>query len=58
MTLAVVLYGCEIYLTIKEERWLKVLEIRIMNRISGSKKDATGEWRRLHNENLQSSEIK
>jgi hypothetical protein len=34
-----------------EERWLRILETRVLRRILESKNDdVTGEWRRLHNE--------
>jgi len=52
--LPVVLYGCETWsLTLREERRLRVFENRVLRRIFGSKKDElTGEWRKLHNEEL------
>jgi hypothetical protein len=52
--LLVVLYGCETWsLTLREEQRLRVFENRVLRRIFGPKKDeATGEWRRLHNEEL------
>jgi hypothetical protein len=52
--LPVVLYGCETwYLTLREEHRLRVFENRVLRRISGPKRDeVTGEWRRLHNEEL------
>jgi hypothetical protein len=52
--LAVVLYGCETWsLTLREEQRLKVFENRVLRRIFRPKRDeATGEWRRLHNEEL------
>ena len=52
--LLVVLYGCETWsLTLREERGLRVLENRVLRRIFGSKRyEATGEWRKLHNEEL------
>jgi len=52
--LLIVLYGCETWsLTLKEERSLGVFENRVLRRIFGPKKDeVTGEWRRLHNEEL------
>jgi hypothetical protein len=52
--LLVVLYGCETWsLTFKEERWLRVFEISVFRRIFGPKRDeVTGEWRKLHNEEL------
>jgi len=50
----VVLYGCETWsLTLREERRLKLFENRVSRRIFGPKRDeVTGEWRRLHNEEL------
>jgi hypothetical protein len=50
----VVLYGCETWsVTLREEHMLKVFENRMMRRIFGPKRDeVTGEWRRLHNEEL------
>ena len=37
----------------REERWLRVFENRVLRRIFGSKrKEVKGEWRRLHNEEL------
>jgi len=52
--LPVVLYGCETWsLTLKEERRLRVLENRVLRRIFGPKRDeVAGEWRKLHNEEL------
>jgi hypothetical protein len=52
--LLVVLYGCETWsLTLKEEHRLRVCENRVMRRIFGLKRDeVTGEWRKLHNEEL------
>ena len=53
--LPVVLYGCETWsLTLREESRVRVLEKRTLRRIFGPNKDANGEWRRLHNEELQS----
>ena len=54
LILPVVLYGCETWsLTFKEERWLRVFENRVLRRIFGPKKDeVTGEWRKIHNEEL------
>jgi hypothetical protein len=50
----VVLYGCETWsLTLREEQRLRVFENRVLRRIFGPKREeATGEWRRLHNEEL------
>jgi hypothetical protein len=52
--LPVVLYGCETWsLTLREEQRLRVFENRALRRIFRPKRDeATGEWRRLHNEEL------
>jgi hypothetical protein len=52
--LPVVLYGCETWsLTLREEQRLRVFENRVLRRVFGPKRDkATGEWRRLHNEEL------
>jgi len=53
--LPVVLYGCEIWsLTFREERRLRVFENRVLRRVFGPKRDkVTGEWRKLHNEELR-----
>ena len=52
--LPVVLYGCEtLSLILREERRLRVFENTVLRRIFGPKRDeVTGEWRKLHNENL------
>ena len=52
--LPVVLYGCETWsLTLREEHRLRVSENRVLRRIFGPKRDGiTGEWRKLHNEEL------
>jgi hypothetical protein len=52
--LPVCLYGCETWsLTLREEHRLRVFENRVLRRISGPKRDeATGEWRKLHNKEL------
>ena len=52
--LPVVLYGCETWLlTLREERKLRVFENMALRRIFGPRRDkVTGEWRRLHNEEL------
>jgi len=49
-----VLYGCETWsLTLREERRLRVFEIRLLRRVFGPKRDEViGEWRKLHNEEL------
>jgi len=50
----VVFYGCETWLlTLREERKLKVSDNMVLRRIFGPRRDkVTGEWRRLHNEEL------
>ena len=50
----VVLYGCETWLlTLREERSLSIFENRVLKRIFGPKRDEVrGEWRKLHNEEL------
>jgi reverse gyrase len=50
----VVLYGCETWsLTLREEHRLRVFENRVLRRIFGPKRnDVTGDWRKLHNEEL------
>ena len=52
--LPVVLYGCETWsLTLREELRQRVFENRTLRRIFGPKTDeVTGEWRKLHNEEL------
>ena len=52
--LPVVLYGCETWpLTLREERKLRLFENRVLRRKFGPMRDeVTGEWRRLHNEEL------
>jgi hypothetical protein len=50
----IVLYGCETWsLTLREKRKLRVFENKVLSRIFGPRRDeVTGEWRRLHNEEL------
>ena len=52
--LPVVLYGCETWsLTLREKSKLRVFENMVLRRIFGPRSDeVTGEWRRLHNEEL------
>jgi len=52
--LPVVLYGCETWsLTLREKHGLRVLGNRMLRRIFGPKRDEViGEWRKLHNEEL------
>jgi hypothetical protein len=60
--LPVVLYGCETWsLTLREEHRVSVFKKRVLMRIFGPKREeVTGDWRKLHNEelhNLYSSQI-
>jgi len=50
----VVLYGCEAWSqTLREEKNLRVFENMVLRRIFGPRRDeVTGEWRRLHNKEL------
>jgi len=52
--LPIVLYGCETWsLTLREERKPRVFQNMVLRRIFGPRRDeVTGEWRRLHNEEL------
>jgi hypothetical protein len=52
--LPVVSYGCETWsFTLREECRLRVFGNKVLRRIFGPKRDeVTGEWRRLHNEEL------
>jgi hypothetical protein len=44
---------CTWSLTLREERRLRVFENRVLRRVFGPKRDkVTGEWRKLHNEEL------
>ena len=54
INLSVVLYGCETWsLTLREERRLRVFENRVLRGIFGPTRDVvTGEWRKLHNGEL------
>jgi hypothetical protein len=54
ITPPVVLRGCENWsLTLSEEHRLRVFENMVLRRIFGPKRDeVTGEWRKLHNEEL------
>jgi hypothetical protein len=53
--LLLVLYGCETWsLTVREEYRLRVFKNRVLRRIFGPKREeVTGEWRKLHNEELR-----
>ena len=48
------LYGCETWsVTLREEDGLRVFENRVLREMFGRNRDVvTGEWRRLHNEEL------
>ena len=48
------MYGCETWsLKLREERKLRVFENKVLRRIFGPRRDeVTGEWRRLHYEEL------
>ena len=50
----VVLYGCETWSpTLREKRRLRVFENTVLRRVFEPKRDeVTGEWRKLHNEEL------
>jgi len=52
--LPIFLYGCETWsLTLREEHRLMVFENTVLRRVFGPKRDeVTGEWRKLHNEEL------
>jgi hypothetical protein len=52
--LLTVLYGCETWsLTLSEELGLRLSENRVLRSLCGPKRDeVTGEWRKLHNEEL------
>ena len=52
--LSVVLYGCETWsLKLRVKRKLRVFEHVVLRRIFGPRRDeVTGDWRRLHNEEL------
>jgi hypothetical protein len=54
IVLTVQLHGCKtLYLTLREERRLRVCENRLLRGIFGIERDeVTGGWRKLHNEEL------
>jgi hypothetical protein len=58
--LPVVFYGSETWsLTLREEHRLRVSENRVLRGIFGPTRDeVTGEWRKLHNGELQADKIK
>ena len=48
-----ILYGCETWsLTLREERRLRVFENRVLKVFGPKRDEVTGEWRKLHNEEL------
>ena len=55
----VVLCECESWaLTLREERRLSLFENRVLRRIFWRRRnEVTGEWRKLHNEELKNSEL-
>ena len=48
------MYGCETWsLTLWEKRRLRVFENKVLRRIFGPRRDeVTGDWTRLHNEEI------
>jgi hypothetical protein len=54
LVLPVVLYGCETWsLILREKHRLGVFKNMVLRRIVGPRRDeVTGNWRKLHNENL------
>jgi len=54
ISLPIVLYGCETWsLILLDERKLRVFENTVLRRIFGPRSDeVTGEWRKLHNEEI------
>ena len=52
--MSLVVYGCETWsLTVREERRLRVFENRMLRGMFEPKRDeVTGEWRKMHNEEL------
>ena len=57
MILRAVMYGCETwFLKLREERRLRVFESRMLRKTLGPKgAEVTGEWRRLHKDELNDS---
>jgi len=52
--LPVVLYGCETWsLTLREERWLRAFENRVLRIFGPERDEETGEMRKIHNEELK-----
>jgi hypothetical protein len=56
----VVLFGCETWsLTLREEHRLRLFGNRVLRTIFGPKRDeVSGEWRKLHNEEVHNRKIK
>jgi hypothetical protein len=54
MILSVAFYGYETWsVTFREDNRLRVFENRVLRKIFGPKRnEVTGDWRRLHNEEL------
>ena len=52
--LPLILYGCKTWsLTLREELWVRVFENRMLRNIFWpTRAEVTGEWRKLHNEEL------
>jgi len=51
--LPVVFYGCETWsLTLREERKLRVFENMVLTIVGPRRDEVTGEWSRLHNDEL------
>jgi len=49
----VVFYGCETWsLTLREERRLRAVENRVLRIFERNRDEVTGEWRKLHSEEL------
>jgi len=49
-----VLYGCETSsLTLREDHRLKVFENKVLRLFGPKSEEGAGDWRRLHNEELQ-----
>ena len=57
--LPVVLYGCETWsLKLREGKKLRVFQNMVLRRIFGPRRDeVTGEWRKLHNEELHVNDL-
>jgi hypothetical protein len=52
-TLSVILYGCKTWsLTLREEHRLRVFENRVLRIFGPKRNEVTGDWRKLHNEEL------